>query len=256
MKKKIIVGNWKMNPTTLDEAKRLFKTIKRTAIKLPKVDVVMCPPFVYIPAMLRGNVDASVSIGAQNTNSEPHGSFTGEVSSPMLKDLGITHVIVGHSERRSMGETDEMISKKVQSLLDADIRPILCFGEKLREDSGVHLDFLKEQIKNSLNKVSKKNIDKLIVAYEPVWAIGAKEAMSPENIYEMTIFIRKVLSDIYGQDMAISTPVLYGGSVNFRNALDIFVKGKVDGLLVGRESVNSVGFVELLGVAESIIDSK
>lgn len=170
----------------------------------------------------------------------------------MLNDLGVTYVIVGHSERRMRGETDELISKKVNVLLEAGMNTILCVGEKERSENGAHLDFLKEQIKNSLNKVSKKNISKLIVAYEPVWAIGAKEAMSPENIYEMTIFVRKVLSDIYGHDQAISTPVLYGGSVNFRNALDIFVKGQVDGLLVGRESVNSDGFTELLKVADSI----
>ena len=135
-------------------------------------------------------------------------------------------------------------------LLEIGIKPILCFGEKERSEDGSHLDFLKNQIKNSLNKVSRKNINNLIIAYEPIWAIGAKDAMQPSDIYEMTIFIRKVLSDLYGHDDAVATPVLYGGSVNFRNASDIFIKGQVDGLLVGRESVNISGFKELLKAVE------
>ncbi len=244
MKKRIIVGNWKMNPISLDLAKKLFKSTKSTADKLNSVKVIVCPPFVYIPSLVK--TISSVSIGAQNVNAEGQGSFTGEVSPLMLKDLGVSHVIVGHSERRKMGETDENISNKVQALLEQDISPILCIGEKERNEDGSHLEFLKEQIKNSLNKVNKKNIDKLIVAYEPIWAIGAKEAMNSSEIYETSIFIKKVLSDIYGHDLAVSTPILYGGSVNFRNALEIFEKGQVDGLLIGRESVNPPSFVELL----------
>jgi len=244
MKKRIIVGNWKMNPISLELAKKLFKTTKNTADRLNSVKVIVCPPFVYIPSLMK--TVSSVSIGAQNVNGEGQGSFTGEVSPLMLKDLGVSHVIVGHSERRKMGETDEAISIKVQALLDQDITPILCIGEKERNEDGSHLEFLKEQIKNSLNKVNKKNIDKLIVAYEPIWAIGAKEAMNSSEIYETSIFIKKVLSDIYGHDLAVSTPILYGGSVNFRNALEIFEKGQVDGLLIGRESVNPPSFVELL----------
>ncbi len=252
MKKRIIVGNWKMNPVTLEDAKRLYKSAKKISDKLTSVTVVACPPFVYISPLIKSKKESSVAIGAQDSYFEAQGSYTGEISPFMLRDLGVSYVIVGHSERRAKGETDELISKKVNVLLEAGMNTILCVGEKERSENGTHLDFLKEQIKNSLNKVSKKNISKLILAYEPVWAIGAKEAMSPENIYEMTIFVRKVLSDIYGHDQAISTPVLYGGSVNFRNALDIFVKGQVDGLLVGRESVNSDGFAELLKVADSI----
>jgi triosephosphate isomerase len=170
----------------------------------------------------------------------------------MLKDLGVKYVIVGHSETRTRGETDENVSKKIQALLDNGIKPILCIGEKERNEDGSHLDFIKDQIKSSLNKVNKKNINDLIVAYEPIWAIGAKEAMDAPSIYEMSLFIKKVLSDIYGQESAIATPILYGGSVNFRNASEIFVTGKVDGLLVGRESVNPPGFTELLKVVDAI----
>ena len=147
--KKIIVGNWKMNPVSLDEAKRIYKLTKKAADKLTKIDVVACPPFVYVPLLSKVGSKSSVALGVQNIFYEEQGSFTGEISARMLKDLGVTYAIVGHSERRAMGETDESISKKVQMLLDCGIRPILCVGEKERNDHGEHLDFLKNQIKNS-----------------------------------------------------------------------------------------------------------
>ncbi|MEK7463790.1 MAG: triose-phosphate isomerase [Patescibacteria group bacterium] len=246
MKKKLIIGNWKMNPTTLDEARRIFRSTKNVTKRLTSTEVVVCPPFVYIPALLAKRGDPVVSIGAQDSYSQEQGSFTGEVSPLMLKDIGVTHVIIGHSERRAKGETDEAISTKIAQALEAGLRVVLCVGEKERDEQGTYLDVLKVQIKNSLNKIPKKLIGKLIVAYEPIWAIGGKEAMDPALIYEMSLFVKKVLSDIYGHAEAVSTPVLYGGAVNFRNAGDIIVKGQVDGLLVGRESVNSDGFTELL----------
>jgi len=252
MKKKIIVGNWKMNPTTLDEAKRIYKSTKTIASKLKNVSVIACPPSLYVSTFLKNKNDSSLSIGVQNAYSEAQGSFTGEISPLMLKDLGVKYAIIGHSERRVRGETDEMVAKKVDILLDSGIKVILCVGEKERHEDGSHLDFIKNQIKCSLDKVSSKNIGNLLVAYEPVWAIGAKEAMDAPGIYEMSLFIKKVLSDLYGHENAILTPVLYGGSVNFRNASEIFITGKVDGLLVGRESVNPPGFTELLKAVDSI----
>lgn len=250
MKKKIIVGNWKMNPVTFDEAKTIFDSIRKVSLKLTKINLVICPPFVYLKSLIKD--DKSVSIGAQNISEKESGSLTGEISIKMLKDLGIQYAIIGHSERRNMGENDELISRKVQISLDSGINTILCIGEKERNEQGDHLDFIRNQIKNSLNNVSKKNTSKLIIAYEPVWAIGAKEAMDSNSINEMTIFIRKTISDIYGQDNAMSMPVLYGGSVNAKNALEIIKVGNVDGLLIGRESLNVEGFGELLKTIDSI----
>lgn len=250
--KKIIVGNWKMNPLTMLEAKNIFKTTKNIASKIKDVDIVVCPPYVYLSNLLNTRKDKLVSVGAQDVFFEEQGSFTGYISSSMLKGLGVSHVIIGHSERRIQGEMDHIISKKVLAVLESGLTAILCIGEKERNDQGSHLDFLKLQIKNSLNKVPKRLIDNLIIAYEPVWAIGAKEAMSPDMIHEMSIFVKKVLSDIYGHDKAVSTLVLYGGSVNFRNARDIIKEGGVDGLLVGRESISPVGFVELLKSIENL----
>ena len=244
--KKIVIGNWKMNPVSLEEAKNIYKYTNNISKKCTSTEVVICPPYIYLQSFLKNKDNSSLFVGAQNSFYEEQGSFTGEISAKMLKSLGVSYIIVGHSERREMGETDEFISKKVQSILELGMRPVLCIGEKERDINGLYLDFIKNQIKNSLNKVLKKNISKLIIAYEPLWAIGGKEAMSPRDILEMSLFIKKTISDIYGHDEAISISILYGGSVNFRNATDIIVQGQVNGLLVGRESVNPTGFVELI----------
>ena len=251
MKHKLIIGNWKTNPMTLDEAKRILRSIRRIVPTLKSTDVVVCPPSIYIPAALSSR-KSEIAVGSQNVFFENQGSFTGEIGPFMLKNMGVEYVIVGHSERRKMGETDEIVSRKIRSLLEAEIRPILCVGEAEHDHGGLYLDILKAQIKNSLAKVQKKYAKNIIIAYEPIWAIGAKESMDPKIIHEMSIFIKKVLSDMFGHDEALSTPILYGGSVNFRNANDIISLGKVDGLLVGRESVNAPGFVELLKAVDTI----
>jgi triosephosphate isomerase len=249
--KKLVIGNWKMNPTTLDETKRIYRSIKNFSKKLVNTDLIICPPFIYLYYFLN-KTSENLYTGAQNVFFEDQGAYTGEVSIEMLRNFGIDYVIVGHSERRAMGETDEIVSKKIQRLLDLNMHPIMCIGEKERDPNGVYLEFLKNQIKNSLTKVQKKNIKNLIVAYEPLWAIGAKEAMNPRDIYEMSLFVKKTISDLFGHDEAISVPILYGGSVNFRNAADIIVQGQVNGLLVGRESVNPSNFIELLKAVDSL----
>lgn len=248
MKKKIIVGNWKMNPESLEEATRVFTSVRKVASRLSSAHIVICPPDIYIQKFTssRSRVSTSISIGAQNASIEEHGAFTGETSPIMLKDIGVTHIILGHSERRSMGETDEIVAKKVKTVLEVGIHPILCVGESTRDEQVLYLDTLKNQIKNSLAGVAKRYITQILIAYEPVWAVGAKEPMNPLVIEEMVIFIKKVLSDMFGHDEALQTAILYGGAVNFRNAPDIITKGKVDGLLVGRESVNVPSFIELI----------
>lgn len=235
-----------MNPTSLDEAKRIFAGAKRIAPKLSSTSIVICPPFVYLGKFLPARLDLPFAVGAQDAYFENQGHFTGEISPAMLKDLGVEYVIVGHSERRLMGETDELISKKVNALLDVGIHPILCVGEEKRDDQGLYLDLLKIQIKNSLAKVQKKFAGQIIVAYEPVWAIGVKEAMDPALINETVIYIKKILSDIFGHENGIGAQVVYGGSVNFRNVAQIMELGGVNGVLLGRESVNLPGFTEIL----------
>ena len=249
---KLVVGNWKMNPATVDEAKNLARKTRRAASLLGHTAAVVCPPFPFISAAMSRKNTPHFHLGAQSVSIEDGGAHTGEVGATMLKDLGVEYVIVGHSEMRSSGDTDEMVSKRVKAVLDAEMRAILCVGEKVRDESGSHFDFVREQMKKSLANITKSRSSGIVIAYEPIWTIGAKEAMKPEDICEMTIFVRKIFSDIFGNDTAQKVTVLYGGSVNFENAADIIKIGQVDGLLVGRESVNMAGFVDLLKAVDEV----
>ncbi len=262
---KIVIGNWKMNPLTVAEAKRIIVSVKKAAKKLNRTKVVICPPSPFIGYALprvpeKSTAKGVVSVGAQDVFYEEQGAFTGEVSARQLADMDLGYVIVGHSERRRAGEgafaaeTDVVVAKKAIAVAQAGMVAVLCVGETVRDAHGEYLDFLRNQIRASLQGFSKKYIEerRLVVAYEPVWAIGAKEAMTPTLIHEMTIFVKKVLADLYGQEEAFDVPVLYGGSVNFRNAADIIRGGEVNGLLVGRESVNAPGFAELIRAVDEV----
>jgi triosephosphate isomerase (TIM) len=251
--KLLVVGNWKMNPGTAEKAKEIFRGIKIGAKELKNIKVVICPPFVYLSDLEKLNASSPLHdlvLGAQDMFWEKTGAFTGEISSEMLKGEG--YVILGHSERRDLGETDEMVAKKLSSAIKGGLKPILCIGEKTRDDHGEYLHFLRNQIINSLGKLSKGQLAKLIIAYEPVWAIGKEEAMKPTDIHEMTIFIKKVLVEIYGQKVKINVPVLYGGAVSHDNASNIIKEGEVQGLLVGRASLNPKKFGELIKNVNSI----
>lgn len=251
--KSLVVANWKMNPETIEKAKEIFRGTKAIVKDLKNTKVVICPPFVYLSDLEKIN-DSKILIGAQDMFWENAGSFTGEISPIMLKKEGEGYVILGHSERRELGETEEMIAKKIASAIKAGLIPILCIGEKERDIHGEYLHFLRKQIINSLGKLPKRFLAKLIVAYEPIWAIGKseEEAMKPADLHEMTIFIKKILVELYGQAVGMTVPILYGGSVNHNNAKDILVHGQVQGLLVGRESLNPKKFGDLLKEVDSI----
>jgi triosephosphate isomerase (TIM) len=244
-KKKLLVGNWKMNPARLEDAKRVFAAYRKVGAKLSHTTIIACPPFIYVPLVALSKSSTRVFAGAQDVFYENEGAFTGEISAKMLRDLGVSYVIIGHSERRKMGETDEIVSKKAIAALSVGLQVIICCGEAVHDAEGAYLAFLKEQVKNSLANIPKSAASKILIAYEPIWAIGAAEAMKPEQIRETALFIKKVAADLFGHDAALDLPVLYGGSVNWRNAGDIIRIGGVQGLLVGRESVNVLGFVEL-----------
>lgn len=218
--------------------------------KLGAMEVIMCPPLVFLSDLGKG--EQPFKKGAQDVSIYDSGSHTGEVSAEMLRDSGVEYCIVGHSERRAMGETDEMVSKKIRALHDAGVTAVVCVGELERDPAGAYLDTLKNQIKNSLASVEKKNTSLLVIAYEPVWAIGATTAMSGADVHETGIFVKKTLADLFGHDYVAKVPILYGGSVTFRNADEIVREGHVDGLLVGRESVNPQGFNEILRVVDAI----
>lgn len=247
--KKIIVGNWKMNPSTLAEARRIFGLAKRTAPKIRRAEAVICPPFLYLPALAKLAKNArNISLGVQNLFWETAGSYTGEISPAMVLNLGVRYAIIGHSERRMLGETDLMVSKKATLALKLGLRAIVCIGESTRDEKGEYLGFLKNQIKNSLQGIAGKLLENLIIAYEPVWAIGGREAMKPDQVEELGIFIRKTLSDIYNQEEAMKMPILYGGSVDAKNAEAIVYQGNVQGLLIGRQSLEPESFRAILEV--------
>ena len=251
--KKLIVGNWKMNPSTVAEAKTLARKFKRAAPSLLKTEAVICPPLPFIMACSSRKKISHFHMGAQTASiQEESGPHPGEVGAHMLRDIGVEFVIVGHSEQRKRGDTDEIVAGRLKAVLNQGMTPILCIGESTRDESGAYLEFLRNQIKASCGDILKKSAKSIIVAYEPIWAIGATEAMKPEDIYETSLFIKKVFADLYGADMGLKVTVLYGGSVTYRNAPDIIAVGKVDGLLVGRESVNAPGFVEMLKAVDLV----
>ncbi|MFA6269697.1 MAG: triose-phosphate isomerase [Candidatus Paceibacterota bacterium] len=247
-KRNLIVANWKMNPSTFLEAKKVFDSVRLGAKGIKNTDIVICPPFPYIYPFVKLNSPKNIFFGAQNISSELKGSFTGEVSSEMIKTLPAKYVILGHSERRTMGETNELVKKKMQIAFDTDLTPVLCIGEKERDKNGNYLEFIKNQIKECLTGLQKKNLVGIIVAYEPIWAIGKsyKESMSPTDIHETVLFIKKVLSELFGSDIAGGSKILYGGSVEAGNVAEIVRLGNVDGLLVGHASLVPSEFSAIL----------
>lgn len=251
--KKLIIGNWKMYPASLKEAKAKFTAIKKTAGKLANVQTVICPPFIYSSELKKLVTGHRVVVGAQNAWYENEGAFTGEVSIAMLASVGAEYVIVGHSERRAMGENDELINKKVLAGVKAGMTVVLCVGERDRDPDGVYLKFVTEQIKEALHGVQKKELKKIVIAYEPIWAIGknAIHPASPDDALEVSILIKRTLADLYGKDASV-IPILYGGSVDAKNAWEFLLKSQVNGLLVGRASLDPKVFGEILKSADTI----
>lgn len=235
--KSLIVANWKCNPTNLREAKKLFDAVKRGA-KSKNAEVVICPPFLYLP-LLKG-----ITRGAQNIFWEDKGAFTGEISALQLKDLKVEYVIVGHSERRKyFHETDEMINKKIKKSLAVGLRAIFFIGENEGEDKqGV----LEKQIIEGLKNISREGVKNIVIAYEPVWAIGTGKNCSVDETMKSILLIRKIISQLYTRDLADAIKVLYGGSVNSANAVQYIQNAGANGLLVGGASLDAKEFVTII----------
>jgi len=253
--KKLVIANWKMAPDTPKIAKEIFSVIKRQASKLNKIEVVICPPSIYLGSLAdRAGKTTRLVIGAQDVFWENSGAFTGEISPDMIRFSGAKYVIVGHSERRALGETNEIVSQKVLAGIKSGLTVILCVGEGERDDHVRYLDVLKNQIRESLKSVKKSELNFVIIAYEPIWAISTahKGAMLPTDLHEMVIFIRKVISDIYGQEKAMALSVLYGGSIDDENVGDLVEKGQADGILVGHNSLNPEEFNRILKVVNDL----
>lgn len=245
MRKPVIIGNWKMNKD-LEEAKILVKEIISEKLD-NNVEKVVCVPFVYVTEIRKLLEGTDVGLGAQNMFFETKGAFTGEISPVMLKSCGVSYVILGHSERRTIfNETDEIINKKVKSALQYKLIPILCCGETLEERNlGIEKDIVEKQIRNTLDDISVNDIEKVIIAYEPIWAIGTGLTASSDDAENMIKFIREILYDIYG-NLSENIRIQYGGSVKPNNIKDLMQKENVDGALVGGACLESTSFCELI----------
>jgi len=251
MAKKLIVGNWKMYPTTKKEALAVYSGVNSAAKKYKNIKVVVCPPYVFSCEISSRAKKSNIEVGAQDAFWELEGAFTGEVSPQMIKNIGAKYVIIGHSERRKLGEANEIVQKKIRASLKTGLNVILCVGERERDSEGYFFSFVEEQLTNGLKSFRRKFIKKLTIAYEPIWAIGknALRPASPEDLHEMTIFIRKVLVKIIGKKNAFSVPILYGGSVDDVNAASFIGPDGADGLLVGRASLDIKKFAGILDAA-------
>ena len=247
--KKIIVANWKMHPDSLKEAKDNLLAIRKTASKLRKVHTVVCPPAIFLSSLAVG-----CTLGAQDCFHEKQGPYTGQLSAAMLYKAGARYVIVGHSERRELGETNSQIARKIQCAFDAGLTPILCLGEKARDDHGFFLKNVEEQLTETLAGIAKKRAAALIITYEPVWAISAaaERPATPEECNEMVLYIRKLLAGKIGIAAAKAVPVLYGGSVDAKNIGSFLQHGGVQGALVGHASLDAKQFSAIMQIAESI----
>lgn len=246
MRSKIVAGNWKMNKN-LEETEALLAEL---AAKLPdtEAEVMVAPTFVNLSSAVRSLETSRIEVIAQNMHFADSGAYTGEISGDMLLNIGVDTCIIGHSERRAyFGETDEILAKKVKTALEKGIRVMFCFGEELEDrKSGNHFKVVEEQLKNALFSLEGTDWSKVILAYEPVWAIGTGETASPEQAQEMHAFIRKVISEAYDSNVSNNVSILYGGSVKPGNAEEIFSKPDVDGGLIGGASLVSNDFVAII----------
>ena len=240
MARKILAaGNWKMNETP-SETKALIAEMVKTCAS-DTVDVLLCVPAIDIPAAVEAAKGSNIQIGAENMYFEESGAFTGEISPAMLVDAGVKYVIIGHSERRQyFAETDQTVNKKVLKALEHDLVPVMCCGETLEQrEQGVTMDWIRQQVKIGLNGVTPEDAKKVIIAYEPIWAIGTGKTATSDQAEEVCKGIRDLLRELYGDDVAETTRVLYGGSVKPANAAELFAKEDIDGGLVGGASLKA-----------------
>jgi triosephosphate isomerase len=249
MRKKLVAGNWKMNKTLL-EANSLLINIKQLFNEgvTDKVNIMVCPPFINLYSANEILKDTGIKLGGQNIYQKNEGAFTGEISAKMLKSAGCDYVIIGHSERRQyFSENNNEINLKAKIALENDLIPIICVGETLEQrENGSYLKVVQQQIIDCLKEIDIKNLNKIIIAYEPVWAIGTGKTATPEQANEMHMFIRKIISDLYGQVISENIIIIYGGSVNDNNAKELFSMSDIDGGLIGGASLKADSFSKIV----------
>ncbi len=245
MRRKIVAGNWKMNKTP-KEAEALVNILKEK-VNTDKADVVFCVPAIDL-LTVKGLIDGTkIALGAQNVHFEESGAYTGETSPAMLKECGVEYVIIGHSERREyFNETDETVNKKVKKVIEHGMTPIMCCGETLlQRETGVTIEFIRSQIKYGLTGIEGKDVSQMVIAYEPIWAIGTGKTATTEQAQEVCKEIRKVICQLYGEEVSEKVRIQYGGSVSGENASVLFAQPDIDGGLVGGASLKEE-FVDIV----------
>jgi len=249
MRSKIVAGNWKMNKT-YGETKALVKELKEAVkgLKLKNTRVIIAPPFTNLQKASKKTKDCRIEVAAQNMHQAENGAFTGEISASMIKSIHVDTVILGHSERREyFGETNALLAQKVDTALKNDLEVIFCFGEVLEDRKNEnHFEVVEEQIKKALFHLTSDEWKKIVLAYEPVWAIGTGETASPEQAQEMHAFVRELVAERYISDVSEEVSILYGGSVKPSNAKEIFSQEDVDGGLIGGAALNAEDFTALI----------
>lgn len=239
-----------MHPQTLSGAKTLVAATKKAIGTARGLMVVIAPPSVFLRDIAKGAKSMRLAYAAQHAHVEKEGAYTGEISLSQVKDSGASYVIIGHAERRALGESNDDTRKKVAAALALGLRPILCVGEVERDEEGEYLHGFAAQVLTGLADVPKNKLKQVTIAYEPVWAIGAAETMSPNAMHEMSLYIRKLLMEPFGR-AALTIPILYGGAIDEGNAKMMLEEGEVQGLLVGRVSADPVRFQALLAVIKA-----
>lgn len=249
-RKTIIAGNWKMNKTP-SETKAFAEQFKAILPKTKWCDIVVCAPTVDLSAAVRAFKDSRIAVGAENVYFEKSGAYTGEISADMLADLGVRYVIVGHSERRALfGETDEIVNKKVLAALEAGLNPIICVGESLEQrELGVTMELIAYQVKAALAGVPADKMRHVVIAYEPLWAIGTGKTATAQQAAEVCTFIRSTIRHLYGARIARSVTVQYGGSMKPANAAELLAQPDIDGGLIGGAALDAGQFVDIINAA-------
>jgi triosephosphate isomerase len=242
----LVIGNWKLNPGTSIEAKSLALAVKKCVAKCSETQVVVAPPFLFIPEVARSLTKTEVKLGAQDAHFEERGACTGEISPVILATFGVTHIIVGHSERRALGETNEQVNRKIHTILKRKQTPIVCIGERVRDTQGLFFNEIEEQIRSLAEGLTPMMLSRIVIAYEPIWAIGTGATATAEDVKEMQIFIVSVLTKLYERKVAAKVHLIYGGSVKSSNALELYKDGGMNGFLVGGASLQADEFAAIV----------
>ncbi|MBE6623443.1 MAG: triose-phosphate isomerase [Ruminococcaceae bacterium] len=251
LRKTVIAGNWKMNKTPA-EAVALINDLKAVSENKKNCDIIVCVPFVDLPAAVEATKGTDIKVGAQNVHFEKSGAFTGEISADMLLELGVNYVIIGHSERRQyFGETDDTVNLRVKAAVNAGLTVILCIGELLGErEDGITAEILSMQTKKALKGLTAEQMKKIIIAYEPVWAIGTGKTATSDQADEACLIVRNTVAGLFGQEVADATTIQYGGSMNAGNAAELLSKENVDGGLIGGASLKAADFGVIIDAAQ------